>query len=135
MIQRIQSIFLLIAVVVSGVLSNVFDLWKSGVEWMQANDYYGIFALFLASAVLSLVVIFLYKDRKRQLIFNRINLMLNLVLVGLLVFRLFNLPGDGVSSEKGVGLFLPLVSMVMLVLANRSIKKDEKLVKSIDRIR
>lgn len=135
MIQRIQSIFLLLAAIVSGVLSNIFDLWKSGIEWMQVNDYIYVFALFIASGVLSLVNIFFFKDRKRQMLFNVINIFMNLVLVGLLVFRLYNLPGDGFASEKGVGLFLPLITVVLLWLANRSIIKDEKLVKSVDRIR
>lgn len=135
MIQRIQSIFLLLAAIVSGVLSNIFDLWKSGIEWMQVNDYMYIFALFIASGVLSLVNIFFFKDRKRQMLFNVINIFMNLVLVGLLAFRLYNLPGDGFASEKGVGLFLPLITVVLLWLANRSIIKDEKLVKSVDRIR
>lgn len=135
MIQRIQSVFLFLAAIVSGVLSNVFDLWKSGVEWMQANDYQFIYALFIASGVLALVNIFFFKNRKRQMLFNVINIFMNLVLVGLLVYNLLNLPGDGFASEKGIGLILPLFSIVLLWLANRSIIKDDKLVKSVDRIR
>ena len=135
MIQRIQSVFLFLAAIVSGVFSNMFDLWRSGQEWMQANDYTVIYALFIASGILSLGNIFFFKNRKRQMLFNIINIFMNFVLVGLLVYRLFNLPGDGFASEKGVGLFLPLLSILLLWLANHSIIKDEKLVKSIDRIR
>lgn len=135
MIQRIQSVFLFLAAIVSGVFSNIFDLWKSGQVWMQANDYVLIYALFIASGILSLGNIFFFRNRKRQMLFNVINIFINLVLVGILVYRLFNLPGDGISSEKGVGLILPVVSIMLLWLANRSIIKDEKLVKSVDRIR
>ncbi|MXV39254.1 DUF4293 family protein [Flavobacteriaceae bacterium Ap0902] len=135
MIQRIQSIFLFLAALVSGVFINLFDLWRQGVEWMQADDYVGIYALFIASGVLSLVSIFFFKNRKRQMTINVINIFLNIVLVGLLVYRLLNLPGDGLESEKGIGIFLPLVSMLLIWLANRSIIKDEKLVKSADRFR
>ena len=135
MIQRIQSVFLFLAAIVSGVFSNLFDLWKSGQEWMQANDYVLIYALFIASGILSLGNIMFFKNRKRQILFNIINIFMNFVLVGLLVYRLFNLPGDGFASEKGVGLILPVISILLLWLANRSIIKDEKLVKSIDRIR
>lgn len=135
MIQRIQSVFLFLAAIVSGVFSNIFDLWKAGQEWMQADDYRVIYALFIASGILALGNIFFFKNRKRQMLFNVINIFLNIVLVGLLVYRLFNLPGDGIESEKGIGLFLPILSMLLLWLANRSIIKDEKLVKSIDRIR
>lgn len=135
MIQRIQSVFLFLAGIVSLILSSVFDLWRSGAEWMQVDDYEIIWALFLSSGILSFVVIFLFRNRKRQIIYNSINILINIVLVGLLIYRLFNLPGEGFASEKGVGLFLPFVAILLLFLANRSIKKDEKLVKSIDRIR
>lgn len=135
MIQRVQSIFLFLAGVVSLGLSNLFDLWKKGVEWMQVDDYKMIWALFISSGIISFVVIFLYKNRKRQLIFNYINILINVVLVGLLIYRLYNLPGGVVASEKGIGLILPFISIILLVMANRSIKKDERLVKSIDRIR
>lgn len=135
MIQRIQSIFLFLAAIVSGVFSNLFDLWKSGAEWMQANDYTVIYALFIASGILAFINIFFYGNRKRQMLFNIINIFLNIVLVGLLVYQLYNLPGDGLSSEKGIGLFLPILSILLLWLANRGIIKDEKLVKSVDRIR
>lgn len=135
MIQRIQTVFLFLAAMVSGVLSHVFDLWKTGVEWMQIDDYQYIYALFLSSGILSLLNIFLFKNRRRQMLFNGINIFLNIVLVGLLIFRLYNLPGDGLTSEKGIGLFLPIIALLLLWFANRSISKDEKLVKSIDRIR
>lgn len=135
MIQRIQSIFLFLVAMVAGVFSNLFDLWRVGTEWMQANDYKLIYALFISSGILALLTIFFFKNRKRQMLFNIINIFMNIVLVGLLVYRLFTLPGDGFESEKGIGLFLPLLSIVLLWLANRSIVKDEKLVKSVDRIR
>jgi len=38
-------------------------------------------------------------------------------------------------SEKGIGMFIPVLSIVFLVLANKAIKKDEDLVKSADRFR
>lgn len=135
MIQRIQSIFLFLAGLVSLVISNLVDLWKAGAEWMQSNDYIYIFSLFISSGILSFLVLFLYKNRKRQLIYNYINIVLNLVLVGLLIYRLFNLPGEGIHSQKGIGLILPLISIILLFMANNGIKKDEKLVKSVDRIR
>ena len=135
MIQRIQSVFLFLAGMVSLVISNIVDLWKAGVEWMQVNDYKYILAMFTASGVISFITIFFYKNRKRQLIYNYLNIVLNLVLVGLLVYNLFNLPGEGINSQKGIGLVLPLISIILLFMANSGIKKDEKLVKSVDRIR
>ena len=51
------------------------------------------------------------------------------------VYRLLNLPGAFENAEKGIGLILPVISIVLLVLANKAIKKDEALVKSVDRLR
>ena len=59
MLQRIQTIYLLIAVIASGGLIFAFSLWENaeGVA-MYAQDYLMVFIAFLASALLSLVSIF-----------------------------------------------------------------------------
>ena len=46
-----------------------------------------------------------------------------------------NLPGEMKISEKGIGMFLPILAILLIVLANKAIKKDEDLVKSADRLR
>ena len=46
-----------------------------------------------------------------------------------------SIPGEMEISEKGIGMFIPVLSIVFLVLANKAIKKDEDLVKSVDRLR
>ena len=66
---------------------------------------------------------------------GRLNMILNLILLGLFVYRTLNTSGETAISEKGVGMFLPIISIVFLVLANKAIKKDEDLVKSVDRLR
>jgi ABC-type polysaccharide transport system permease subunit len=69
-------------------------------------------------------------------VLGRLNIILNLILLGLFVYRSLNLSGEtALVSEKGIGMFLPIISIVMLVLANKAIKKDEDLVKSVDRLR
>jgi hypothetical protein len=45
------------------------------------------------------------------------------------------LPGEAAVSEKGIGMFVPILAVLLLVLANKAIKKDEDLVKSADRLR
>ena len=52
-----------------------------------------------------------------------------------MLYQSLNVSGGAKSPEKGIGMFLPLVSIVFLVLANKAIKKDEDLVKSVDRLR
>lgn len=140
MLQRIQTIYLFIAFICCGVLPFVFPLWTTG----TGNEYFFIenlafVALFGFSTTLSLVSIISYKKRKQQFVMGRLNIILNLILLGLFVYRLLNLSGETdpamVVSEKGIGIILPIVSIVFLSLANKAIKKDEDLVKSVDRLR
>jgi len=62
-------------------------------------------------------------------------MILNVILLGLFVYQSLNLSGEILVSEKGIGMFLPIISIILLVFANKAIKKDEDLVKSADRIR
>lgn len=136
MIQRIQTIYLLIAAAISGGLIFVVSLWIDGegneVVAMDESSYFGAF---VASALLSLVAIFIYNNRKLQTVINRLNILLNLILLGVFVYRSLTMSGETAVSEKGIGMLLPIISIVFLVLANRAIRRDEQLVKSADRFR
>ena len=136
MIQRIQTIYLLLSAGISAGLIFVLSLWTNneGIE-VFAKDEMVIFGLFLGSALLSLISIFSYKNRKSQFMIGRLNIILNLILLGLFVYRSLNLSGETDVSEKGIGILLPIFSIVFLVLANKAIKRDEDLVKSVDRLR
>jgi hypothetical protein len=136
MIQRIQTIYLLLAAIASGGLIFVFHLWTNSEDVaVYAKDNYLYLGLFLGSALLSLISIFSYKTRKFQFVLGRLNIILNFLLLGLLIYQLLMPPGESHISEKGVGIFIPILSTVLLVLANKAIKKDEDLVKSVDRLR
>ncbi|MFA5619913.1 MAG: DUF4293 domain-containing protein [Weeksellaceae bacterium] len=135
MIQRKQSIYLLIAALLSGISTWAANLWKTATEWIQPEDHRITMILFLISAVLSLLTIFLFKNRKLQLTLTGINISLNILLIGYLIYGLTSLPGGLSGSEKGVGLLVPFGSIVLLFIANRLITKDEQLVKSVDRFR
>ena len=136
MLQRIQTIYLLMAAGISAGLIFVFDLWSTSDQVkVFANDVNYVFAAFLASALLSIISIFRYKNRKSQFVLGRLNIILNFFLLGFFVYQSLNLSGETAVSEKGIGMFLPIISIVFLVLANKAIKKDEDLVKSVDRLR
>lgn len=136
MLQRIQTIYLLLAALTSAGLIFVFSLWyNSAGEEVYAYNEMMVFAMFLASAAISLVSIFMFKNRKLQFVLGRLNIILNLFLLGVFVYWSLTLPGEIDISEKGIGMFLPIISIVFLVLANKAIKKDEDLVKSVDRLR
>ena len=137
MIQRIQTVYLLIALVILGALPFVFPLFtmSDGKEFRFMNDsFYTV--LFGLSTTLTLISIMYFKKRQHQFVLNRLTIILNLILLVLFVYRSLNLSGEAVLvSEKGIGMFLPIVAIVFLALANKAIKKDEDLVKSADRLR
>lgn len=142
MIQRIQSIYLLLVAILSAGLIFVFNLWKLAEVKVFALDLFSeesimsklVPVLFLASAALALYTIFAFKDRKKQFVLSRLIILINLFLLGVLIYLSLNLPGE-VTSEKGIGMFIPTVAILFSVMANKAIKKDEDLVKSVDRLR
>ncbi|CAC9975070.1 protein of unknown function [Flavobacterium sp. CF108] len=138
MIQRIQTVYLILTFVVTGVLMFFMPLWtlNTGKAFYFMQDQFYTILLGL-STMLTIVSIISYKKRQNQFVMNRLNIILNLILLGLFVYRSLNLSGDTTTivSEKGIGMFLPIVAIVLLVLANKAIKKDEDLVKSVDRLR
>ena len=144
MIQRIQSLYLLIAALISGVLILFLKLWTA----VDGSDFYVLDAfktsdyllriaavLFFIVAIMALYNIFLFKNRKLQFVVGRIIILINFFLVGLLVYFSQNLSGEIKISEKGIGLFIPIITILLVVLANKAVKKDEELVKSVDRLR
>lgn len=136
MIQRIQSVYLFIVVVIS--FSTPFllpELQATDAEhfWGYHRAYY--FGFFHGIAFLAAISIFLFKNRKRQMNFIRFDIILNIVLLGLLAYWLLNLPGVSLLSEKGIELIVPVVSIVFLLMAHKAIKRDDKLIKSVDRLR
>lgn len=133
--QRIQTAYLTISFIASAVLPYVFPLWKTnGKDYFFMHDM-AIVSLFALSTALTFISIISFKKRQLQFVLGRLNMILNLILLGLLIYRWQNLSGGATASEKGIGMFLPIISIVMLVLANKAIKKDENLVKSVDRLR
>ena len=136
MIQRIQTVYLFIVVLIAAIVPFWVNLWSdaNGNEIYAQNEIL-ISGAFYISAILALVAILLFKNRKNQFVLNRLNLLINLILLGFFVYRSLNLSGETEVSEKGIGMLIPVISIVFLVLANRAIKKDEDLVKSVDRLR
>ena len=125
MIQRIQSLYLLITIVSSVVL---FFNAQGTEETSLVVEYY----LLLITPVLSAVVLFLFKRRMLQVRLCAILLFFQLSLIGFY----------GYSYALNTQLILTypvvlgsIVHFVFLWMARRSILKDEALVRSVDRIR
>lgn len=151
MIQRIQSLFLVLA---AALLVAMY--WFPLASFTVNDLIYNLFAcrfqhpetgstvistlplavLPCLSALLSLIIIFKYKNRVLQL---RLCKLVMLVLVTALVveaiyfFRIGQMLN--LTGQLAFGAIIPFVAFLFVLLAHRNIKKDEKLVRSADRIR
>lgn len=149
MIQRIQSIYLLLVgvLMIATVFSPLFAVSISGAELdftsfgiftkQVVYPAWGIVSLAAVCAVLPLINIFLYKKRKTQIKITTITSLLILffyITVGV-YFYFMSGKFDASFINVQYGIFLPLIAIIFNTLAARKIKKDENLVRSLDRIR
>ena len=134
MIQRIQSIYLLLAAVSNGILIFLFPLYvvNGGSRMILEDPTFTIMTVL--STLVSLFSIFRYRNRQQQVVSGRINIILNFVLFGLFLFMYYTLSKEAAVSFHA-GTFFPILSVILISLANRAILKDEALVRSADRLR
>ncbi len=147
MIQRIQSIFLLLASVSAFALFAIpfgttpepvaeSEIYTDGVYNIQ--DSRSLLTLFCIAGALALVSIFMFKNRKTQLIFTRLAMVANIVGFILAIVFYYNNAAEmqGIDQQENyLGFGLPLIFLLFAILAQRAITKDDNLVKSSDRLR
>ncbi|MEE2953948.1 MAG: DUF4293 family protein [Bacteroidota bacterium] len=130
MIQRIQSILLLFASILSLILIFYFPvLLDAHGTYLLKDNFSFVRLLLLLSAGLSFFAIFQFKNRKRQILialFSRLMITISLFLIIVIHKQ---------DKEFDSGLFLLIVPFLLLWLATYYIKKDEKIVRSADRLR
>lgn len=157
MIQRKQSIFLLLAAL-CGALTFLFPVdsfmrgdqtfefrttgffMSDGTQVVDAAAKVPFAPVIGLLSVLLVVIVFLYKNRPRQLLLARTaNLLTMAVVVFLFItdnsIRAYLAQGGRVENTFGISAGLPLLMIVFILLAERGIRKDEALVKSMDRLR
>jgi hypothetical protein len=147
MIQRIQSLYLLL-VVVCYILLFFFPV--ATYSTMEASFRFSILqitnsnpagtipliAVVIMLAVAVIITIFLYKKRTLQIKVTAIILLVHIALVAGLFYVADTLAKKfGAPAVYEAGAYIAIIPLVFLVLANRAIRKDEKLVKSTDRLR
>lgn len=138
MIQRQQTLWLLLATL-AALLSFMFPFvtgkgLEKGVEvdkTIKAGSDFLLLIFSGASLILSAAIIFLYKDRKLQLKLCLLGLLLSVVIVILFIGQMNKL------SKSTLALFcvLPFLAIAGYFMAFRLIRKDEKLVKSLEKLR
>lgn len=101
-------------------------------EWIG----YGLAISVTFAMIIAAISVFLYKNRPLQLRVVKFGTYIQIIALGFATGVLFSLGGFGVFLwDESIGVALLILSLVMFWLAGSGIKKDEKLVKSMDRIR
>ena len=144
MIQRIQTIFLILAAVCFGALFKLpLATGNPAGSLFFADSVYNILdhpvlsGVTIAGAITALITIFFFKNRKLQT-----NLVYVFIVLGVIIpvaaFLLLSMKSpiaDSAMVHYQSGLILPLGAIVFGFLAGYFIRKDERLVKSMDRLR
>lgn len=155
MIQRIQTVYLLLTTILSLVFLNGKILrfpgkeettLSIGLDWINMTNNFGgpeilwtlvaITILIILVLLVSLTAIFFYKKRKVQmkLVFFCITIVCLLLLVSILYFVFSKRDYCG-EIRVGLDVFILPLLMLFPILAYRRIRKDEELVRSYDRLR
>lgn len=146
MLQRIQSVFLLLCAAAYGSLMALpfasSDIPNDGMmsdRIFNIQDHLVLLVLAIAGAVIALVNIFLYGNRKRQILVNYLLVIIAILIVGMAAL-FWTQQGDTWMEQAVVrgqpGAFVPVAAIILAFLANHFIKRDEKTIRSsYDRLR
>ncbi|MBK8514783.1 MAG: DUF4293 domain-containing protein [Saprospiraceae bacterium] len=145
MIQRIQSIFLLIcSTTFFGLFGVPFATSRVPIPYLFGDLTYNIqdspvlLAMAVFGGLVSLIAIFLYNKRPVQLKLAYLSTVLSILLPLVVVLLVYNEGTATTQADKiddGVGVYLPVIGIICSILAARYIAKDENTVKSMDRLR
>lgn len=134
-IQRIQTVFLALASCLNlGVyFTPVYDkAMQDPQQWIGI----GLASALVIALILNLVSIFMYENRKNQMSWVKRGILLQVVSLGFAAGVLFSLGGIGTYLwDEALGTGLVILGLAGQILALRFIKKDDELVRSMDRIR
>lgn len=162
MIQRVQTVFLFL-VAVAMLVVTYSTIWEqvnpdqtekmkltawylttyeiqngeeAGVVDQKSTFYIGILAI--VAAALALYSLFQYKTRTRQMFLNMINSLVMGITLGIVVYQSYQANLDFNPSVGGAyvtGFYAIVAALILNVISNRFIRKDEMLVRDTDRIR
>jgi len=137
MIQRVQTIYLFlaaVAVVLFNYLSLGIDVDPDPDVLVYGKNLAPLFFGSIIVAAVSLINIFLYSNRVLQMRVCRLTLVLVLALIGASVYFLIGIPASDIEMP-GVGLAMPFFALIFSFLGLKKIGADEKIVRSMDRLR
>jgi glucan phosphoethanolaminetransferase (alkaline phosphatase superfamily) len=146
MIQRLQTVFLFLAFLAFGLLFKYpfagSEIQSAGfLADKQYNIFDNIFLIVLTSVggLIALSAIFLFKNRILQLRFSNLSIVINILILIVAVVLFYNeaknlLDNNGEIFDAA-GLYMPFAGILFGILASVYIKKDEKIVRNMDRLR
>ncbi len=128
MIQRVQSIYLFFNVLAVLIITYRVPVLSNGTDNLFVTDFLFANITAIITVLLSIFSILKFKNRSQQIMINQVSKLF----LSATFFILFIQKGE-YTPFKGMVLFA--IPYILILLANWFIKKDEKLVKSSDRIR
>lgn len=145
MIQRLQSLFYLLAALCMGGIfflpfasSNAISEPFLGDKIYEVKDHIAMIIFGGLAILLPLGAIFLFKNRSVQLRIGILSIVVSVLLIAV-SYLLFMNGSKGMAESTTIndeaGMYLPFASLILLGIANYFVKKDDKLVKSMDRLR
>jgi uncharacterized membrane protein len=139
MLQRKQTLWLLLALIVS-ILTFKFPFLTGtrivktvltpGTE-LNASSHFLLLVFSGAVALLAGITIFLYKDRKLQMRLCLLGVLLSVVVITIYIMQMQQFE----NSTLALFSILPFLALAGFLMAFRGIRSDEKLVKSLDKLR
>ncbi len=150
MIQRIQSLWLFLAALLSGLMMiNWYTGWvysadirrgfETIVQRLTVTEHFPSLIIAVVMALLPLIAIFMFRDRKRQRMMSIVSILAAIAFIGVNLMRINNFNETTAPTPQNgsymAGSVIPVAVIVFLILAIRGINKDEKLIKSMDRLR
>ncbi len=140
MIQRIQSVWLFVAAMLNGLLF-ILPLYGYGnpAVVVKSTEHVHLLLIAAISTVLPLLAIFFFGNRGRQKGLVWLSIFASLAFFGLTVLEVENLkqknPGLVDFHYAIPGILVCIISVIFMIMAIRGIRKDEKLIRSLDRLR
>lgn len=135
MIQRLQTLFLILATLLNA--SAYFTpIYEKAMNDPQAWIGIGLASSLLMAMVLNVASVFLYNNRNNQVVWVKRAALFQVIGFGFCVGVLLSLGGIGTYLwDEALGAGLVFAGLIFQILAMRFIRKDEELVRSMDRIR
>lgn len=165
MIQRIQTVLLLLValcmalilaypiwfeqspdatkgIIVTALKMEVVDFGGTPLDGsddiiVESTGTWYIAAMAILASIIAIFSIFQFKNRLNQMKLGALNALIMSATLGVCFYKVYQFENliNPAAGNFSLGFFLSAVAMILNILSNRFIRKDEKLVKSVDRIR